>query len=136
MSIDSRMLSLERYEDDMMEWVNEVMFKVYEDLAQGHIDQYLVNMCDLIEFTYGDIYIEIRDNMIADALEQYEHEKHGLEQDEFIAACYSGRIEHESTMPHIEQSVLRGKIIEAINRSQLFVQDGAHLENSPLIGVW
>lgn len=136
MTIDSRMMSSVAYQDEMRELVNDILFDVYEDLSEMHLDKNVVQFHDLIEFTYSDIFVDIRDRLVAESIARKDYELYDLSKDNYVLGCYSGSIEDDAVIPHIEQAVLRTKIIEAINENCLFIQDGTRYENQPLTGVW
>lgn len=136
MTLDERMKNEVSYREKVGESIPYFLFNVYEDLAENHLEKSIPSLQDVIEFTYADMYMEIRDNMISHSVDRGDHELHEMTPERYLRECYSGNIEDVAIEPHIDSITFRMKILEAIMNYQLFVEDNGTYENQPITGVW
>lgn len=136
MTLDEHIGHLERYEVNMFDKVSAAILEVYESLAGNHIDLSFVVFEDLVEHTYADLFVHERDDLVIESIQRQEYEYHGMNKEEYLAAVYSGKIENEAVLPHIDAALLRSKAYEAIMQHKLFVFLEGDYEHRPLRGVW
>lgn len=137
MTIDQRMISKSAYEDILKDNIKGVLFRVYEDLSEMHLDSKTVHLADLIEFTYSDLFIDQKDFLIEESINRKDYEELDMTKEEYIVACYTGSIEDESITPHIEQGMLRTIIMELADKNKLFLQHPDFtFVHQPLLEVW
>ena len=136
MTVDSMMLSEYNYQEKMYEKVYEKVLVVYKDLAEMHLDVQIPLLTDLLEFTYSDLYSELRDDLITEAMERKDYELHNMGEITFLSACYNGTLEDDSIVPHVNQTVFREQLYEVLKNTCLFVTTPEGYKHAPITEVW